>query len=66
MNDVDLNRLLVTIIKQFGPFVCSGDEFINNYMDDYGEVGIAINFSEDGESICISLTTDAPEETDES
>lgn len=55
MNDVDLNRLLVTVIKQFGPFTCSADEFVSNYMEDFDGYGIGINFIDDGESIVISL-----------
>lgn len=56
MNDVDLNRLLVTIIRQFGPFECSADELVSNYIEDYEDVGISIDFSEDGQNITISLS----------
>jgi hypothetical protein len=52
---LDVNRLFFTILKQFGPFECSAEEFTENYISDFEEEVVSINFSDDLESVVIAL-----------
>lgn len=59
---LDVNRIFMAILKQFGPFECSAEEFTSNYIADFEEEQVFINFSDDLESITIGLASELPDD----
>lgn len=55
---LDANRLIYAILKVFGPFVSSAEEFIDAYAEEFESAGVAINYTDDQETIMISLEPD--------